>query len=861
MTNATNATNASLVGGMVDGSGAALEAGASQPFVVTPVAVAQTTTTIAAVTVTAAVAGAGATAAVPLAFALQRAVMFSDLAGAPANPTFAEVGKEMQWVQGRFNIANFGGGGGGGGGSAKQRRLNTGGGGGKGAGGASGGKGKQSGSNTQGPSAKQAKEQTLWSMLNGSITDFCIIAAVFVIVHLMVLRGWRRINRWGNRFVRKRRQRRVAKRNAKQSAAKRTEVSSHETALADEASGSSAADQKASPPATTEARKAMDDAIGSAVDPSLIDERMKLRLQQGISAQQSPSAAKLCARDEQMASVSVTLVDPHTSVHPVDQVDQVTLVDPKLAAPDSITPSSPPASPPEPQAAEGRTSTQVQHPIPWDPHPLRGAAQGSCGLTDTDGGEVTVDVWKSTTRAAARSSKYKASKDSMRKSVAVRFRASSVGRSSAAEAPPRKQQPLDFKPLPGVLAWPNLERSLTIFFIAGIVQAAASVLGAYVSDTIESPALVAWAIVIILVCFAWLLVEAWLVRQFHLRYGSPKVADSMWIKAEKVAHRSDVDDPLIALLSRCGCIRPSLRFRGCYEPPEADTEEPDRTERAMKGGPVQSFMFMTHRKKQLPGDIHASMMSSWLADVSAKRGGAHYQYMKAFVQALSGFVVGIGFDAAPDSARAHFQALGAMALQFAFAGWILAGRPAGDRIEGWVTALEAILCGGSIFLLYIGGIAVRAAAAEAGQAADLTSFQNSGLGFSVSAILAPLVLVFYDQLVLPLVAHLTAPPGKGQRKKTICETLYGMVILVPTVLSECCGAGGVAETIVGAATEVEGGLKESAEDVYSTKRIDKDRQDLAGETGSSAREASKERRRITRHKAYMPPKEDAVEYT
>jgi hypothetical protein len=51
-----------------------------------------------------AVATAGAAAAVPLAFALQKAVLFTNIGGAPANPMLSGVAENLQWTQGRFGI-------------------------------------------------------------------------------------------------------------------------------------------------------------------------------------------------------------------------------------------------------------------------------------------------------------------------------------------------------------------------------------------------------------------------------------------------------------------------------------------------------------------------------------------------------------------------------------------------------------------------------------------------------------------------------------------------------------------------------------------------------------------------------------
>lgn len=249
---------------------------------------------------------------------------------------------------------------------------------------------------------------------------------------------------------------------------------------------------------------------------------------------------------------------------------------------------------------------------------------------------------------------------------------------------------------------------------------------------------------------------------------------------------------------------------------------------------MDSFRTCIGRKKKSPGDLHASMEHSWLADVNAAGGGAHYQYMKAFVQAAAGFMVGIGFDADGDSGRAHLQALGVIFLQVGLAMWVLLKRPAGDRIEGWVAGLEALFCGIGVLLLYIGGIYARnAAVADEGDGRRLAQstsaeedgpgqLQNYGLLFSVLSVCTPLLLVFYDQIVLPLVACLTVPAAPGGKKKSCCDTIYGIIVFIPSVFCELCGGEGFGSSLFGVVVEVEGGVKESAEDIYTAKRIDKE---------------------------------------
>ena len=160
----------------------------------------QAAAAVASTTVAAAAAGAtvaaGAAAAAPMALALQRAVMFSDVAGAPANPTMQELGASMQWVTGRFDLFGVRGDDGGddnggdeaaaargnasiadaSGSEPAQRRLLYGG-------------GRRL--RAKGAAQRARKQDGLRRMLVSTLADFLLIGLTFISAHATLLLFWR----------------------------------------------------------------------------------------------------------------------------------------------------------------------------------------------------------------------------------------------------------------------------------------------------------------------------------------------------------------------------------------------------------------------------------------------------------------------------------------------------------------------------------------------------------------------------------------------------------------------------------------------------------------------------------------------
>ena len=128
-----------------------------------------------------AAAGGGASAAIPLAFALQRSVMFSDLGG--SDTVTAGIGREMRWTLGQFGIFSS---------SIRPEDEEEDSFGDKDAGSGEAGSGVGRRLQGRGKSRRRRQQELLASPLLLSLTDFGIIFGVVSIVHLTLLLCWRR---------------------------------------------------------------------------------------------------------------------------------------------------------------------------------------------------------------------------------------------------------------------------------------------------------------------------------------------------------------------------------------------------------------------------------------------------------------------------------------------------------------------------------------------------------------------------------------------------------------------------------------------------------------------------------------------
>ena len=118
--------------------------------------------------------------------------------------------------------------------------------------------------------------------------------------------------------------------------------------------------------------------------------------------------------------------------------------------------------------------------------------------------------------------------------------------------------------------------------------------------------------------------------------------------------KEEVDDPIFALLTsvtRHGLIRPQARERGSFEPPEADAEEPGRTERHLS----RFFSLRLLNPRHVRAGDALAELQTWLGDASGSARGLWYQGGSTALQltsaSLMGFTYAMAWSQSPTGSK------------------------------------------------------------------------------------------------------------------------------------------------------------------------------------------------------------------
>ena len=281
--------------------------------------------------------------------------------------------------------------------------------------------------------------------------------------------------------------------------------------------------------------------------------------------------------------------------------------------------------------------------------------------------------------------------------------------------------------LPDVLAWPNPEVLLIIFCGAGVMHA--SVQGVIAQEALN------FSIGGISVLGAFLLWEWYRVIRFQQQHGYDMFNEA--IPAETVL---EVDDPLLRLLARLGLLHPRDRFHGVFEAPAADLKEPARTLRLLKG-PFSSCV-----RNPRPGDKCAALSVTWLASVG-QGNGIFYQVARFTVQIAFAAIAAIPLPYNPSSHAALVQAGSLASLQIGFGAYSMTSA-AGDRVEGIFAGAECLLSGIAVSLQY-----------AATHVHSFTLLNMSGY-VACAAFIMPFIVVVHDTVILHALALIYSATGK-----------------------------------------------------------------------------------------------------
>ena len=385
-----------------------------------------------------------------------------------------------------------------------------------------------------------------------------------------------------------------------------------------------------------------------------------------------------------------------------------------------------------------------------------------------------------------------------------------------------KQMP-KFRSVPRALLWPNPQVAAMLVFSGGIIEAATAILGASAAGYPMPTWSVATAYAAILAIFLFVASQVRAIYRFYLSYR-----EECWSKSDAPDHRSEMDDPLLALLCRLRLIRPRSREQGGWILPDEEAVEPQRTELRL----ARAFDCPGSRRQQQSGGGGGSLerLQLWTRDGSASPTGAAFGVVIITVQFMLSLNTGFLFvhpwarTSSGQKARLSTNAV----LQVCCALYT-AGPAANDVLHGFGIAVvflfeaAATLCLLASAVVMDGGSAdaannappamgnasllvsnasdvagnaslassnasdLSAAAANASalasasdeeqlsrvaQALQFATVSASLLSFS---IYVPLLLTVYDGIFVPFAKHVSS--HEGSISELACALLVSMVVL------------------------------------------------------------------------------------
>ena len=389
-----------------------------------------------------------------------------------------------------------------------------------------------------------------------------------------------------------------------------------------------------------------------------------------------------------------------------------------------------------------------------------------------------------------------------------------------------------FKPLPAALKFPNLEVSVMVVFSSGMVESGTAIVGAWAGGAYdisnETLGLAFTALSIVGVFYIWqtgALIRFW---KLHAKY--------CWKPAEPAQDGSQINDPIFALMARCGISPRAIRQEreiGEWEP--TDESEPARTERALhqffccKRYAPSGKVYPVSPEQQRSDEME--VLKQWLNSCSGVSVYAlWYQLFQVLLTISISICTGMLF-AHPVGPTYHGQ-LGLLitlaCLQFVAMIWTATSH-AYDFWEGATTTI----CYGFEFTAAIGMIisSVMNESDEPAKQADAASWAEAAANVLLYSAFVPIGLSLYDLLLCPIVIRV-----RGQEAQTwgelICAISWAIILLPLGVAAALSGAD---TTFLDVAAEAE----ESVTGAVLVEGIDKDAVDDEEEAlGDSAGEAA-----------------------
>ena len=395
-------------------------------------------------------------------------------------------------------------------------------------------------------------------------------------------------------------------------------------------------------------------------------------------------------------------------------------------------------------------------------------------------------------------------------------------------------KPPTFRRLPAMLRVPNVQNILGVTFAGSLMNVSSAVIGAHMGVEYSLEPEDFWIYILAWVVF--LSTISWYAHQvFRLEKLRRLHMAMIWADAEPPKTVKDVDDPLFMLMMKVG-LKPRMRVKGEFGPPDEDKAEPARTERALEHaffwptrimylcgygtGDKEHVTDAKYAKKKLscltrtccetkerPGDA-LERGPMWLDEAKGGR-GVHYLSVQLGLQLVAGTLSGF-LEAHPwklSSIGSLLLMSGLLCTQFLSLLWCAA-----NTASDYLKATQALLVYGCEFfaslLVFVSGFVAQAdleaSLVLAVRAADIMLY----------CAFVPMLLMGWDNLV--------GPPFKMFIKSEggTFETLYLMgiaLVLLPISFASAAfgfeaGGGDHLMDVVGAMDMVAGDVAATADE-------------------------------------------------
>lgn len=378
---------------------------------------------------------------------------------------------------------------------------------------------------------------------------------------------------------------------------------------------------------------------------------------------------------------------------------------------------------------------------------------------------------------------------------------------SSGTAPSRPPQ---FHALPPILRYPTLEKYMVFTFSPALVASATALIGAQAGGLHK---LELWSLSLAsLLC---VLVGLFFARELQiLRHFRRRHHDQCWHGAERPLGNEEVDDPLLALAGRLRVMRPRLRGRGGFEPPDGDCHEPQRTEGALR----RALKPCARRKL---GSVHEragemlETMPMWLDDANHTK-GVFYTFVQLMLQLAVAVLTGVLY-AHPFSVTqpgSMFVVIALIVIQSALCVWVWC-----NTANDLFTATEdtsSYLCELlSTCLVFAANILAYRAGDEVERLEVALTLATVGANLLVYSCFLPIFFTLYDTFIVPVIHFIWR--SEVSWSETMCQLLTTTLLLPFEVASAFLGhqqgditgnlndfAGSVEGTAVASAASLEG---------------------------------------------------------